>query len=226
MIKTVLMSCVVMVASAVFLATGASANGDDGPENQFKVELFPAPDAYRMGGFPPGMTRQSFTAAHGSVVITLLDKKRTKLEFDFAGLIPNGVYTMWNVLTPKPEFSDEPLGPTGYGKHGVIADDTGGTQRLKLKLDDLHDGIVKKSDYYVSCADFTSSNGTYYDLDFMVVEKDGEYKALQGFVHKVGKNKRKYHLENTPDTEPEAKTEAKAEAEEKSKGFFDRLFGN
>lgn len=87
---------------------------------------------------------------------------------------------------------------------------------LKLKLDDLHDGIVKKSDYYVSCADFTSSNGTYYDLDFMVVEKDGEYKALQGFVHKVGKNKRKYHLENTPDDEKQ----------EESGGFFDRLFGN
>ena len=87
---------------------------------------------------------------------------------------------------------------------------------LKLKLDDLHDGIVKKSDYYVSCADFTSSNGTYYDLDFMVVEKDGKYRALQGFVHKVGKNKRKYHLENAPDDENK----------EKSGGFFDRLFGN
>ena len=84
---------------------------------------------------------------------------------------------------------------------------------LKLKLDDLHDGIVKKSDYYVSCADFTSTNGTYYDLDFMVVEKDGEYKALQGFVHKVGKDKRKYHLENTPDGEPEAEAEPKAEEE-------------
>lgn len=89
---------------------------------------------------------------------------------------------------------------------------------LKLKLDDLHDGIVKKSDFYVSCADFTSSNGTYYDLDFMVVEKDGEYKALQGFVHKVGKNKRKYHLENTPD--PGAKKKS-------GSGFFGfDLFGN
>ena len=68
------MYCVVMGVCALFMATGVSANGDDGPENQFTVELFPAPEAYRMGGFPPGMTRQSFTAAHGSVVITLLDK--------------------------------------------------------------------------------------------------------------------------------------------------------
>ncbi len=98
---------------------------------------------------------------------------------------------------------------------------------LKLKLDDLHDGIVKKSDYYVSCADFTSSNGTYYDLDFMVVEKDGEYRALQGFVHKVGENKRKYHLENTPDTEPETKAEEESKGFlEESKAFFNRLLGN
>jgi len=83
---------------------------------------------------------------------------------------------------------------------------------LKLKLDGVHDGIVKKSDFYVSCADFTSSKGVYYDLDFMVVEKDGEYRALQGFVHKVGKNKRKYHLENTPD-------EGEAD-KKKSGGFF------
>ena len=125
MMKKFFMAGVVMAVCAVFMVTGVSANDDDGPKNQFTMELFPAPEAYRMGGFPPGMTRQSFTAAHGSVVITLLDEKRTKLKFDFAGLIPNGVYTMWNVLTPKPEFSDEPLGPTGYGKHGVIADDTG-----------------------------------------------------------------------------------------------------
>ena len=67
---------------------------------------------------------------------------------------------------------------------------------LKLKLDDLHDGIVKKSDYYVSCADFHDTSGKYYDLDFLVVEENGQFKALQGVVHKVGKTKRKYHLEN------------------------------
>ena len=67
---------------------------------------------------------------------------------------------------------------------------------LKLQLDKLHDGIVKKSDYYVSCADFHDASGKYHDLDFLVVEENGEFRALQGVVHKVGKKKRKYHLEN------------------------------
>ena len=100
-----------IVVSLATLLLGISGSigvvsANDDPQ-QYTVELFPAPLAYRMGGFPPGMTWQSFTAAQGSVVITLIDEQRTKLEFNFAGLIPNGVYTMWNVLTPKPEFSDE-----------------------------------------------------------------------------------------------------------------------
>jgi len=30
---------------------------------------------------------------------------------------------------------------------------------MKLKLDRLQDGIVKKGDFYVSCADFFDRNG-------------------------------------------------------------------
>lgn len=150
MIKTVFMSYMLMVGCALFMAAGVSANGDDGLNSQFKVELFPAPEAYRMGGFPPGMTRQSFTAAHGSMVITLLDKKRTKLEFNFSGLIPNGVYTMWNVLTPKPEFSDEPLGSAGYGKHGLIADDTGNAHAVVYL--EKRPGVMFLLDYHADGA--------------------------------------------------------------------------
>ena len=78
-----------------------------------------------LGGIPPGMTKQSFMAGRGSMKITLLDEKRTKLEFDFFGLIPNGVYTLWNVLEDLPNFRDEPLGPEGYGKDGVIVNPNG-----------------------------------------------------------------------------------------------------
>ena len=66
---------------------------------------------------------------------------------------------------------------------------------LRLKLTKLHDGIVKKAGYYVSCADFRDRDGVYFDLDFLVIEKDGRFRALQGIVHKVGNAKRKYHLE-------------------------------
>ena len=55
---------------------------------------------------------------------------------------------------------------------------------------------MKKADYYISCADFHDRDGTYFDLDFMVIEKDGKFRALQGIVHKVGNVKRKYHLED------------------------------
>ena len=78
-----------------------------------------------------------------------------------------------------------------YILYDTVTDDV-----LKLKLAKLHDGIVKKADYYVSCADFHDRDGTYFDLDFMVIEKDGKFRALQGIVHKVGDVKRKYHLEN------------------------------
>ena len=78
-----------------------------------------------------------------------------------------------------------------YILYDTITDDV-----LKLKLAKLHDGIVKKADYYISCADFHDRDGTYFDLDFMVIEKDGKFRVLQGIVHKVGDVKRKYHLEN------------------------------
>ena len=78
-----------------------------------------------------------------------------------------------------------------YILYDTVTDDV-----LKLKLTKLHDGIVKKADYYISCADFHDRAGTYFDLDFMVIEKDGNFRALQGIVHKVGNVKRKYHLED------------------------------
>jgi hypothetical protein len=93
--------------------------------HQIEIPLYPASEEYRMGGIPPGMTKQSFMSGRGSMKITLLDEKRTKLEFEFFGLIPNGVYTLWNVLEDFPNFRDEPLGPEGYGKHGVIVDQNG-----------------------------------------------------------------------------------------------------
>ena len=79
--------------------------------------------------------------------------------------------------------------------HYVLYDASTG-DLLKLKLAKLHDGIVKKAGYYVSCADFHDRNGTYFDLDFLVIEKDGKFLTLQGIVHKVGSVKRKYHLED------------------------------
>ena len=59
----------------------------------------------------------------------------------------------------------------------------------------LHEGIVKKAEFYVSCADFVDGSGRKFDLDFLVVEDGGKLKVTQGLVHSIDGENRKYHLE-------------------------------
>ncbi len=66
----------------------------------------------------------------------------------------------------------------------------------KLKFDRVHEGIVKEADFYVSCADFVDDQGNKYDLDLLVVKKDGGFQAMETIVHSINGKKRKYHLED------------------------------
>ncbi len=66
---------------------------------------------------------------------------------------------------------------------------------LRLASYELHSGIVKKGDFYVSCADFVDQEGRKIDVDFLVIPSDGELRATQGIVHSVAGEKRKFHLE-------------------------------
>jgi len=66
---------------------------------------------------------------------------------------------------------------------------------IKVKLKKLHPGIVKKGDFFVSCADFVDSKGRKYDLDFLVVPAGDKLITTQAIVHSVDGKKRKYHLE-------------------------------
>lgn len=66
---------------------------------------------------------------------------------------------------------------------------------LRLQFKKLHDGIVKKGSFYVSCADFVDQSGRLVDVDFMVMSDGNDYKTTQGIVHAVDGKKRKYHLE-------------------------------
>lgn len=66
---------------------------------------------------------------------------------------------------------------------------------LRLKFDKLHSGIVKKGDFYVSCADFTDQHGNKIDIDFMVRQSESRLITTQALVHSVNGKKRKYHLE-------------------------------
>ena len=66
---------------------------------------------------------------------------------------------------------------------------------LKLRLKELHSGIVKKGDFYVSCADFIDQKGRKIDIDFMVRPSGGKLITTQALIHSIDGKKRKYHLE-------------------------------
>ena len=67
---------------------------------------------------------------------------------------------------------------------------------LQLQSYELHSGIVRKGDFYVSCADFVDQDGRKIDVDFLVLpDESGKLRATQGIVHSVDGDKRNYHLE-------------------------------
>jgi hypothetical protein len=66
----------------------------------------------------------------------------------------------------------------------------------KLQLKKLHSGIVKKGNFYVSCADFKNQEGKVVDIDFMVIKSEKGLFVNQALIHKINKNKRAYHLES------------------------------
>lgn len=63
-----------------------------------------------------------------------------------------------------------------------------------LKFEKLHSGIVKKGNFYVSCADFSDDQGLKYDLDYFVLQDGKKFKFIQAIVHKVNGDKRPYSL--------------------------------
>ena len=74
-------------------------------------------------------------------------------------------------------------------------DPVAGTLRA-LRLEELHSGIVRKGDFYVSCADFVDADGTAVDIDFLVVPSGDGFRVNQALVHSVDGEKRRYHLES------------------------------
>jgi hypothetical protein len=127
----------------------------------YKIELMPPPPGFheRMGGLPKEISPQTFDAAYGTLTIHAYDDRRTTLAFDFHGLLPYGVYTLWDVVNPDPaNFTDRPLanapqgvdagqahwwesmafdkdgGPGGFGSFGFMADHQGDA-RVVVALD-------------------------------------------------------------------------------------------
>ena len=77
----------------------------------------------------------------------------------------------------------------------VIYDAVAGKLK-RLEFDKLHKGIVKKGDFYVSCADFIDSEGRKYDIDFLVGDTGKGLITLESVVHSINGRKRVYHVED------------------------------
>ena len=75
-----------------------------------------------------------------------------------------------------------------------IYDPVDGKMR-RLTFEELHKGIVKKGDYYVSCADFIDGHNKKVDLDFLVIPTGDHLQVTQAVIHSADGKKRKYHLE-------------------------------
>lgn len=114
------------------VSAGHAANLDVEPTAATIIPLFPQKVADLKKGVPPGMTAASFWAAHGVARLTKRADGKIVTEFEFEGLIPYGVYTLWNVLETEP-FKDEPYTEFGAGKHAVIADGNGRASKAVLR---------------------------------------------------------------------------------------------
>src|SRR5262249_28102029 len=84
----------VTFALAIFTASTASHAAET--SEAFIVPLFPQKEADLKKGLPPGMTAYSFWAGRGTAKLRRLDNGGAQITFDFEGLIPYGLYTLWN----------------------------------------------------------------------------------------------------------------------------------
>ena len=123
-----------------------------------KIKLLPPQDAgFRdaMGGKPAELSMLTFHNAEGTMYVVQKANGTIYVTFDFHGLIPLGVYTLWNVTNPNYNtgmFSDAPLmdqsglsfdvnpgllgAPPGYGTNGFKANKCG-SANMTIKLMDV-----------------------------------------------------------------------------------------
>lgn len=151
-----------LTALVLLIAPLASTHAESPDFRVHTLDLVPPPQAQfheRMGGWPTELTARTFHAARGTLTIRAHHDGRTDLVFDFQGLLPNGVYTLWDVVDPNFDtFKDRPLmnvpagvdatqphwwndigldpngGPEGFGAFGFIADQDG-RARVVVNLD-------------------------------------------------------------------------------------------
>lgn len=83
---------------------------------------------------------------------------------------------------------------TAHGSYLHYDPTTG--ELLNLKLKQVHSGIVRKGNFYVSCADFADQKGRVIDMDLLVIPAGNRLRTSQAIVHAVDGKKRAYDLES------------------------------
>lgn len=87
----------------------------------YEIQLLPPEDPnFReaMGGASSILSTGTFHAAEGTMFVAALPNSHIKITFDFHHLLPNGVYSLWNVTNPNydtGDFSDAPLVDESHG---------------------------------------------------------------------------------------------------------------
>ena len=89
----------------------------------------------------------------------------------------------------------------------IVSQAVDGTMRLYDPIEDkvlrldfvkIHEGIVRKGDFFVSCADFVDQYGRKLDVDLLVLQSGENLQVTQAIVHKIDGAERKYHLSSSP----------------------------
>ena len=113
----------------------------------YAIKLLPPQDSgfhEMMGGDMSQISMESFHNATGTMFVVANTNGSTDITFDFYGLLPLGVYSLWNVTDANYDegtFADGPLpdesgqtfpvkpgylgAPEGYGNHGFTANKCG-----------------------------------------------------------------------------------------------------
>ena len=125
-----------VLSTAIGLAMAmqpTAARAESQPATEaYIIPLFPQKEGDLKKGLPPGVTAYTFWAAHGTAKLTKQSDGKVVTEFDFDGLIPYGVYTLWNVVETQP-FKDEPYTEFGAGKHSIVADERGHAHKVVVR---------------------------------------------------------------------------------------------
>lgn len=75
--------------------------------------------------------------------------------------------------------------------------DSADGELMELKFGALHEGVVRKGDFYVSCADFSTKDNQKIDLDILVKNVGANLVGSASLVHSINGEARQYHLERT-----------------------------